>query len=195
MLNQKMTKRMFGALAMISAVLIWSVGALAEAPMGIQGGLTVTNVVNFAYVGNTPLPHTTGKIVIDVDGIELVGLPAATRHCRYSFGPHARMSTPLEVDEAGGASPTSEPAWVNSTTIEIYDTASDTIAIDTQTGRSPGRQQLHAANAAFIAQCVRWSSASGFAVGPVSRGPSSFCDVAHPIACSIPVSVPAVRGP
>jgi hypothetical protein len=47
MLKQQILKWSFGSLAMLSAVLIWSVGALAEPPMGIQGNVTVTN---------TPLP-------------------------------------------------------------------------------------------------------------------------------------------
>ena len=37
MLNQKMTKRMFGAIALLGAVLIWPIGALAVPPADGQG--------------------------------------------------------------------------------------------------------------------------------------------------------------
>ena len=70
MLNQKMTKRTFGALAMLSAVLIWSVGALAQAPMGIEGNVTVQNGVA------NPVPviiDATNPVAVVVEGEVAVG--------------------------------------------------------------------------------------------------------------------------
>jgi len=43
MQKQKMQKRLLGALAMLSAVLTWSVGALASPPPGIDGNVTIQN--------------------------------------------------------------------------------------------------------------------------------------------------------
>ena len=43
MLNQKKTKILLGALAMLSAVYLWSAGASADMPLGIQGDVTVVN--------------------------------------------------------------------------------------------------------------------------------------------------------
>ncbi len=58
--NQKMTKRMFGALALLGAVLIWSTGALAEPPLGIQGTVIVdnddSNPVPVVIQGSNPIP-------------------------------------------------------------------------------------------------------------------------------------------
>jgi hypothetical protein len=70
MTNQKMLSRLFGALAMLSAVFVWPVGALAGPPQGIQGNVTVTN---------TPLP-----VVVQAAAQTPVQISAVTLSCPVS---------------------------------------------------------------------------------------------------------------
>ena len=53
MLLQKMLKRLFGSLTMFSAILLWSVGALAAPPAVISGDVNVINTPD-VNVANTP---------------------------------------------------------------------------------------------------------------------------------------------
>jgi hypothetical protein len=70
MLLRKMLKRLFGALAILSAILLWSIGASAAMPPGIQGNVTVTN---------TPLP-----VVVQAAARALVQISESNQQCPVS---------------------------------------------------------------------------------------------------------------
>ena len=81
MSKQQILKWSFGALAMLGAVLVWSVGALAGPPQGIQGNVTVVNIpLPVEIVANVPesglfFLQEQGKSVNDSEGTVLIELP------------------------------------------------------------------------------------------------------------------------
>lgn len=118
MLNQKMTERMFGAIALLGAVLIWSAGALAQPPKGIQGNVIVENDVN------NPVP----VVIQGVDGdvaptalqVELVarfedGLWGATSSERLSV-----ESGKTAVFEYISCNMSYGPAGLSESSVELY---------------------------------------------------------------------------
>ena len=74
MSKQKILKWSFGVLTMLSAALVWPVGAFAGPPQGIQGNVTVVNTpLQVEIVANVPesglfFLQEQGKSVHDSDG-------------------------------------------------------------------------------------------------------------------------------
>jgi hypothetical protein len=203
--KQKMLKRLFGALAMFSAVLLWPVGVLSAPPAGIQGNVTVqndeTNPVPVTIQTTTEW-RVVGVTTTEVDGLVnhdgLIGNAAMHRLCQQEVGPTTRACFAAEAIRptpfGGGL------GWViRSQNVTVILSGTDFIAIDGGTGEaSPSSptpraavQSLDCAGHGFNTIGVRGQVADlNFNITPTSS-----CGSVHPIACCAPVVIPVTTLP
>ena len=216
MLNQKMTKRMFGALALLGAVLIWTAGALAEPPSGIQGEVTVlnkdTNPVPVTIQNPAPVPVqtatewrvvgvTAGEVNGEVLHDGLLGNAAMHSLCQRDVGPTARACFAAEVKQpiSAGSSATGSAWVIRSRNVTAAVSGTDFIAIDGGSGVS-ATSPVSMMGAVASLDCANHISDStstdgqifSFAIG--ATFPTS-CDSLHPIACCGLVAIPVTTLP